>query len=237
MEDTEIGDAYNLLGLIHKDLKHRQESVDCYEKALEAYFRSSSSNNAQVIAIHHNASLAYLEMGDNRLAEEHRQEASALLVNSSLTSNPLIIAMTENLTAKLQTAHGNLNSAFQSLKVVLERKNKELPAKHPSIASTLNEMGIVQEKMGNDEEALKNFKQALDMCSECLTTSHFDLAEYHANIGRIYYKRKQYQPALEEFELALKIITDYTRDENENIVILMKCISDINDILDPRPIT
>jgi tetratricopeptide (TPR) repeat protein len=237
MEDTEIGDAYNLLGLIHKDLKHLQESVDCYEKALEAYFRSTSSNNAQVIAIHHNASLAYLAMGDNRLAEEHRQDADSLLVNSSLTNNPLIIAMTTSLKAQLQTAHGNYNSAFQSLKVVLEGKQKKLPSKHPSIASTLNEMGIVQEKMGHDEEALRYFREALDMCSECLTTSHFDLAEYHANIGRIYYKRKQYQPALEEFELALKIITDYTRDENENIVILMKCISDINDILDPRPIT
>jgi tetratricopeptide (TPR) repeat protein len=233
MENTEIGDAYNLLGLIYKDLNRLEESVECYDKALEACSRSSCNNSAQVISIHYNASLAYLAMGDNRLAEDHRRKVDSLLINSSCNNNPLIIAMTESLKAKLQTAHGNFENAFKILEVALAEKRKGYPPKHPALASTLNDMGIVQEKMGHDEKALEYFKQALDCC-DCLTADHPDSVEYHTNIGRIYYKREQYELALEQFESAYKIMIEYRLDDSENFVIIMKCISDINDQLYPR---
>jgi tetratricopeptide (TPR) repeat protein len=225
-DDKETGNAYNLLGLIYKDLKHLEKSVECYQKALKVYSHPNNSKSSQVVAIHYNLGLAYLALGDNRCADEHRQEAALILANSAQTNNPLLIAMTDSLKAKIEIADGKYNSAFKNLETALECKKKELPAEHPSIASTLNEMGVVQEKMGNDDKALKYFQQASHICQKCLSLDHFDLADYCANIGRIYYKRKQYALALEQFEKALGIITNSIREESDNISTLLACVAE-----------
>jgi tetratricopeptide (TPR) repeat protein len=224
--DKEIGNAYNLLGLIYKDLKLLSKSIECYEKALEIYSLSNYQNSSQIVATHYNLGLAYLELGDDRNADEHRKQADFNLINSSQINNPLLIAMTDSLKAKIQIAHGDYSNAFKSLEEALAIKKKELSSEHPSIASTLNEMGIVQEKMGNDEKAFEYFTQALEICQKYLLSNHFDLAQYHANIGRIHYKREQYKLALKHFELALKIITDSAREENDNISTLLTCIAE-----------
>jgi tetratricopeptide (TPR) repeat protein len=224
--DRERGNAYNLLGLIYKDLKQLQKSIDCYKKALDIYSHPSFYNSSQVVAIHYNLGLAYLALGDNKNADEHRRQADLHLMNSSQTNNPLLIAMTDKLKGKIQSAQGDYKRAFENLKASLEKKKTCLPSEHPSIASALNEIGIVQEKMENDDTAFQYFKQALEIGVKCLPPDNFDLAEYYANIGRIYYKRKQYPLALKQFELALKIITDSIRDETDNLAILLACIAE-----------
>ncbi|CAF5130232.1 unnamed protein product [Rotaria sp. Silwood1] len=62
----EIGDAYNLLGLIYKDTHQLEQSVECYEKALDIYSQLNYHNSPQVIATHCNLGLAYLALGNSQ---------------------------------------------------------------------------------------------------------------------------------------------------------------------------
>jgi tetratricopeptide (TPR) repeat protein len=154
------------------------------------------------------------------------------LINSSQTNNPLLIALTDSLKAKVQTVHGDYASACKNLETALERKQKQLPPNHPSIASTLNEIGIVYDKMGNDEKALEYFKRVLEICRNSVSSDNLDFAEYHTNIGRVYYKREEYALALEQFELAFNIFKDFIREEDdEKILVLLTCIRETNEKL------
>jgi tetratricopeptide (TPR) repeat protein len=231
--DKEVGNAYNLLGLIYKDNKLLEKSIECYQKALEIYSHPNYCNSSQIVAIHYNLGLAYLASSDDRSAEEQHELANSKLINSSQANNPLLIAMTESLKGKIQIVYGDYKNAYENLKLCLERKKKELPSKHASIATALNDIGIVQEKIGNDDEALKYFKQALEMGRECLTPDCLDLADYYGNIGRIHYKREQYELALEQFETALKIITDSTsiREGSNDMSALLTCIKETKEKL------
>ena len=125
LDDTEIGDAYNLLGLIYKDLKRLEKSIDCYKQALDYYSRSSRCEGAQVIAIHHNMSLAYLAWGDNRLAEDHRREADNLLTSSPpLATNPMHMTMKKDFQARLHAVRGDYTKALKELQKVYDDKKK-----------------------------------------------------------------------------------------------------------------
>jgi tetratricopeptide (TPR) repeat protein len=229
--DRETGNTYNLLGLICKDTGRLTQAVEYYEKALQNYSHTSPPDSPQVIAVHYNLGLAYLALGDHQRASQHQQNAKQSLTNSSQTNNPLLIAMTDSLKAKVETAHGNYIDAFKNLEDVLKTKRKSLPPGHPSIASTLKDMGIVQTKMGNDENALVYFTQALDINQKCLSPYHLDLADCHANIGRVHYKRQEYQLALEQFRKAIDIVKDASREDIENVEALQKCITDTEQMM------
>jgi tetratricopeptide (TPR) repeat protein len=225
-DDKEMGHIYNLLGLINKDRNRLQQAVECYMIALEIFSLTGQPDSPQVIATHYNTGLAFLAIGDNRLADEHLQQVEGKLYKSSQSTNPLLIAMKDGLRGKVQTAQGEYTDAFISLEDVLKKKKRSLPPIHPSIASTLNDMGILQERMGKDEKALGYFTEARDICRQSLSSNHLDLSEYETNIGRLYHKRKEYSLALEHFELALKVIQDHEREVNNKTVALMQCIAD-----------
>ena len=229
--DREKGNAYNQLGLIYKDTGRVKQAIENYTKALENYARTTSSNSPQVVTAHYNLGLAYLELNDHQRAAEHQKQAKQTLINSSQTNNPFLIAMTESLQAKVDTAHGNYAAAFQNLQDVFKKKQKNLPAGHPSIASTLKDMGVVQAKMDNHEDALKYFNQALKINEKSLSPCHLDLAELHANIARVHYKRQEYALALKQFTIALEITKNASRDDLNNVDALQKCIADTEQMM------
>jgi tetratricopeptide (TPR) repeat protein len=211
-DDIEVANAYNLLGLIYKDLKRLSESIKAYETALNIYSHSNSYNSSQVIAIHCNLGLAYLALHDYRSADEHQRQAEENLPRSLLQNDPLLVAMTVTLKAKIQIAHGDYIHAYENIKIALQKKSKKLPSDHPSIASTLNDMGIVQEKMNNTTKALTCFNRALEIRRKSLPSNHLDVAECLINIGRIHDKCKQHALASRQFELASKIAMNDIRE-------------------------
>lgn len=229
--DREIGNTYNLLGLICKDTGRLQLAVDYYNKAIENYARTGPPDSPQMVTAHYNIGLAYVALGNCQLAEKHQRYAKQRLINSSQPSNPLLIAMTDSLQAKIESSNGNFVEAFTSLEDVLKAKQKTLPPGHSSIASTLKDMGIIQAQMENDESALEYFMQALEINKKALPEFHLDLAECHSNIGRIYYKRKEYAKALEEFQTALYIIKNASREDIDSVDDLQKRISDTENMI------
>ncbi|CAF1223294.1 unnamed protein product [Rotaria sordida] len=224
--DKAIGNAYNLLGLIYKDTHQLEQSVECYEKALEIYSKLSCHNSPQIIATHCNLGLVHLELGDTRNAEEQQIQAEDKLLNSLQSENTLLIATVESLKAKIQTEYGDNTNALKNLEQALKSKLERLPSGSPSIASTLNAIGIVHEKMNNNVKALEYFQQALEIGNKSLPPDHLDLVDYHINIGCIYDKQKQFKLALKQFELALKIMNDFPREENDRIDKLETYIAD-----------
>ncbi|CAF0728300.1 unnamed protein product [Rotaria sordida] len=223
--DKDTGNAYNLLGLIHKDTGRLPQAIEYYQKALENYSYTSSPNNPQVIATHYNLGLAYLATGNKQQAAEHQAKATGRLTNSSQTNNPLLVAMTVGLKAKLDTANGNYVRAFKSLEKVLQTKKNSLPSGHPSFASTLKEMGIVQLKMNNHEKALEYLNEALDICCKSLTEYNIDTADCHENIAHVHYKRQEYSLALEHFEKALDTVTYVSREDVDRVDDLQKWVA------------
>ncbi|CAF1402832.1 unnamed protein product [Rotaria sordida] len=218
--DKGIGDAYNLIGLIYYDTHRLEQSVECYEKALDIYTQLNCYNSLQVIATHYNLGLVYLTLGETRNAEDQQIQAEEKFFNSSQPKDSLVITAIKGLKAKIQAEYGNDANALKILELVLKDKMQRLPATHPSIASTSNTIGIVYEKMDNNVKALEYFRKALEIGKKGLTINHKDLAEYHTNIARIYDKQKQFQLALQQYELSLEIMENYRDEEYEKISIL-----------------
>ncbi|CAF4259969.1 unnamed protein product, partial [Adineta steineri] len=230
--DKEIGNIYNLLGLMYKAQNRPALAVEYYKKALNIFGQHGPHNSSNVIAIHYNAGLAYLALNDKEKADEHHKLAEGKLINSSKAHDPLLFAQTHSLKAQIQAVNGDYASACKNLQEVLKKKKKKLGAHHPSVASTLNELGIVYEQMNNDEKAFKCFTEVLEICTKCLAPDNLEFAKYRANIGRIYFKRQEYTLALEQFELALKIYRDFTREDTEDTELIEKCITETRNQID-----
>jgi tetratricopeptide (TPR) repeat protein len=210
--DKGIGDAYNLLGLIYKDSNSLPQAIECYKKALETYSHSNLDDISRaIINTHINLGLAYLKLDDIPLAEEQRNYAEETLRSSLFRNDLLLVAMIDNLTAKIQTAHGNYNDAFKIFKSVLKQKKKRLPSDHPSIGTTLNDMGIVYEKLGNNRKAHDYFNRALEIRKKCLPPDHIDFAECHTNIGRILEKTRLPTLASKQYKLASNLMMNGIR--------------------------
>lgn len=235
LEQTEKAAAYNLLGLIYNDWKKYDKAVEYYLKAIEIYDDSERFGSPQTIAIHYNLALAHLANGDIRLADDHRRVFDKLLAGTHITNDALLSAMSADLRGKIVTASGNPVEALRNLEVSLQEKKKALPSNHPSIASTMHEIGVLHAKSGNDTKAIALLEQAIKIGEQSLSADHFDLAEYHADLGRVRYKRQEYKLALEQFQRALRIITGATQEDRDTITDLLKCIKEINDIIDPLP--
>jgi tetratricopeptide (TPR) repeat protein len=152
-----------------------------------------------------------LKLDDIPLAEEQRNYAEETLRSSLFRNDLLLVAMIDNLTAKIQTAHGNYNDAFKIFKSVLKQKKKRLPSDHPSIGTTLNDMGIVYEKLGNNRKAHDYFNRALEIRKKCLPPNHIDFAECHTNIGRILEKTRLPTLASKQYKLASNLMMNGIR--------------------------
>ncbi|CAF1297571.1 unnamed protein product [Rotaria sordida] len=226
-DDKAIGNAYNLLGLLYKATHRLEESVECYQKALDIYTQLNYHNSSQIIATHYNLGLVYLTLGDSRSAEEQQIQAEEKLSKSPQIQDSLLRAQVEGLKAKIQTEYGDNTNALKSLEKVLKDKEQRLPPIHSSIASTLNDIGIVHENMNNNVKAFEYFKKALEIGKKSLPPDHLDLVDYYTNIGRIYDKQKQFQLALGQFQLALQIMDDYPRDDIDRIFKLNTYITDM----------
>ncbi|CAF3950811.1 unnamed protein product [Rotaria sp. Silwood2] len=190
--DVGLRDAYNLLGLTYKLTDQLEQSVECYEKALDIYSR--------------------LTLGESRNTKERLRQVEETLSKSSQTKDRLLIATVEGLNAKIQTQYSNNTSTLKRLELVLKNKMQRLPENHPLIASTLNAIGTFYENINNDEKAFEYFKQALVIGKKRLLPDHLDLVDYHTNIGRIYDKQKQ-------FQLARKIMEAYPREEDDSDIL------------------
>ena len=210
--DKEIGNIYNLLGLMYKAKNLLQQSVESYINALEKYRRSALYNSSQAINTHSNIGLAYLALGDNEKAGEHQKQAEEKL-KKVLKHHPMLPLATDSLKAKIHTAQDRYGSALQIFQSVLKKKNEILAAIHPSVATTLNDMGTVYEKMGNYQKALDCFNQALDIYKKTLPSGHIDFAVCFKNRGRIFEKFQQPVHAKLEYQLAANIMMNNIRDE------------------------
>ncbi|CAF1152058.1 unnamed protein product [Adineta steineri] len=120
--DKEIGNVYNLLGLMYKAMNRPALAVEYYKKAINIFGQHGLGKSSNVIAIHYNAGLAYLELGDNEKADEHQKQAEGKLVNSSKAHDPLLFAQTASLKAKIQAVNGDYTSAREKLEEALEKK-------------------------------------------------------------------------------------------------------------------
>ena len=197
-DDLERANAYNLLGLIYKDLNRLADSIKAYEKALSIYSRFDHCLDycSQIIATHCNIGLAYLALKDVSNADKHQRQAEDKLLKSSSCSNdPLLAAMTVTLRGKSQTARGEYARACDNFRIALQRKKLILPSDHPSIASTFVELGVANEHMGQFNQALNHFTEALRIREKTLPERHLDIGECFRNIARIYDRLQQPQLA------------------------------------------
>ncbi|CAF1148343.1 unnamed protein product [Adineta steineri] len=210
--DKEIGNVYNLLGLMYKAKNLLQQSIESYTKALERYRRTTLYSSSQAINTHYNLGLAYLALGDNEKADEHQKQAEEKL-KKLLKHHPMLTLATDSLKAKIHTAQDRYDSALQIFQRVLKKKNEILAASHPSIATTLNDMGTVYEKLSSYQKALDCFNQALDIYNKTLPSDHIDFAICFKNRGRIFEKLQQPVRAKQEYKLASNIVMNNIRDE------------------------
>ena len=205
--DIERANAYNLLGLIRKDLRRFTESIRAYKKALSIYSRSSNASAycGQIIATHCNLGLAYLAVGDDRSADEQQMEAKDKLAKSPWRAEPLLVATTVTLKGKIQTVHKEYARACENFQTALERKKMKLSNDHPSMASTFIDLGITYEHMGHLDQALDYFNKALTIREKSLSKDHLDMVECLEGLARIYDQRRQSELALKYKKSAKEI--------------------------------
>ncbi|CAF0957874.1 unnamed protein product [Adineta steineri] len=211
--DKEIGNVYNLLGLMYNAKNRPQQSVEFYTKALDRYRRTSLYNSSQAISTHNNLGLAYYALGDYKNAENHQRQAKEKLKSKH---HPMLTLATDSLKAKIHTAQERHESALKIFQDVLQKKKKILDAIHPSIATTLNDIGTVYEKLGNYQKALDCFNQAFDIYKKTLPSDHIDFAVCFKNKGRIFEKVQQPVRAKIEYQLASNIMMNNIRDEADS---------------------
>lgn len=214
-DDFERSNAYNLLGLIYKDVNRLSDSIKAYEKALKIYshFDPCLLNDcSQIIATQCNLGLAYLAFKDVTNADKYQQQAEDQLLKSSCANDPLLAAMIVTLRGKIQTARGEYARACDNFRIALQRKKMILPWDHPSTASTFVDLGVANEHMGYFDQALNHFIQALKIREKTLPERHVDLGECFRNIARLYDRLRQPQLAVEYKKVAQAIEINDIRD-------------------------
>ncbi|CAF1448839.1 unnamed protein product [Rotaria sp. Silwood1] len=214
--DIAIGDAYNLLGLIYKDINKLDPSIQSYEKALDIYSHLGYQNSCRAIAVHCNLGLAHLALDDWRNADDQHTQAEEKF-NLLPTNYPLLKSHVDRLKAKLMENSGYTEEALQKLEKVLENRRKTLTPNHPSIGTALNDIGTVYDKKGNHVKALEYFQQALDIGRKSLTSDHLELVDYYINVGHMYHKFGRFKLAYAQFESAQKVLLEYDRTEEKTI--------------------
>ncbi len=100
---------------------------------------------------------------------------------------------------------GDIKTALDYCKKVLEIKERVLGKNHASTAISYNNIGTLYQDMGNYKEALSYYKKALEIFEKVLGKNHPYNARSYNSIGSLYKDVGNYKDALSYYKKALEI--------------------------------
>ena len=175
---------YNQLGYVTNYRHHYERAILYYEKALEIYHKSPSSNQSNLAASYNNIGEVYHKMTKYSKALSTHEKALEIYQNTLPPNYPLLGTSYSNI-AGVYYSKGEYLEALSFYEKALEIKQKTLPPNHPSLATSYNNIGMLYYKIGEHSKTLLNFERALEISERSLPPDHPDVKNTRDNIENV----------------------------------------------------
>lgn len=195
-DEKGIGDAWNVIGVVHYRRGEFVEAASAHLKALNVREGTGDEEGAALSFI--NLGNVYSDQKNNKLALDHYLRAAKLLEKTG--SERRLAAVYLNI----GTIYAEEKKWGQALDLFREaRKRAQATGNRALEAQALNNMGVAYENTGRFDEARKVYQE-----SYAIGEAEDDapcMIDAGINIGNLYRLRKQYPAALQEYHRAERL--------------------------------
>ncbi len=153
-----LGNGYNILGFISRDLRRHEESLYWYKKALEVRRRQNNRAEWTAMAIQ-NLGLAYENQGNTQEALAYLEEAKAY-IRLHLSGDPIQLGRADFYIGKAYKRDGQLEVALSYYQKILPVYEAAYGPHSMQMAVILNAIGEIHFLLDHFSKAYSTYRQA-----------------------------------------------------------------------------
>lgn len=194
---------WNGLGTISGILGRYEDSLHCYQRALQIKSENLPQNHPDMGRQLTNLGGAWWKLGDIAKARECFEE-SLKIQRILLSSDDPDIATSLNNIGVLFCKEKNFDAAISYFEEALKIQQKSIPSDSPDIARTYSNLGIAWQGKNDYEKSIRCYSKALEI-EKKQPSLQVDMAGSYYNLGRVWCDKGDLREAIEFHEKALKI--------------------------------
>ena len=203
---AEVGESYDNLALVCRNMRELKQAKDYLQQALEIRMKALGPTHADVGASYNNLGIVYQEMGELEQAEDYYQQALEIGIKA-LGSTHVDFGTSYNNLGLLYQDMGELEKAKDYHQRALEIRTKALGPTHVDVGASNEILGLVCRKMGELEQAKDYHQQALEITMKALSPTHADVGASYNNLGFIHQDMGELEQAKDYHQRAVEIRT------------------------------
>ncbi|CAF1224302.1 unnamed protein product [Adineta ricciae] len=202
--DPLLSDLYYSLGLVLKDQKKLDSSLEYLHKSLELEVRRRPQIDRSLVQRYNAIGNIHREKNEHDIALLWYNKGIALLEKNNERDDETMAHFYHN-TALIYNEQEKYEQALKLNHKALTTWKKCLPPNHSDIGLSYNNIGNIHRHMGNYDCALEHLHKSLTIREQSLPPDHPHIAQSYQNIGTVYEDMSNFARALEYFEKAVAI--------------------------------
>ena len=196
--------AYNLLGIVHRELGEFHHAQQYYERALAIGLQKMGAEHVDVASSYNNLAIVLSDQGDLEQAKEYHERALAIRLEKLGAQHVDVATSYDNL-ANVLSDEGDLEQAKEYHERALAIRLLKQGAQHVDVATSYNNLATVFSDQGDLEQAKEYHERALAIRLEKLGAQHVDVATSYDNLATVLKYQGELDQAKEYLERALAI--------------------------------
>ena len=195
-EHTDTAMAYNLIGILYKNLGKFSMALEYHELALNIQEKMLGMEHPDTAGSYNNIGNVYAVRGYKDKPLEYYERALDIQEKILGKNHPNTAASYNNIGVEYEK-RGDYVNALEYHKQALDIRERVLDKEHPDTARSYRNIGNVYDDLGDYDKALEYYKQALEILEKVLGKEHPNTISLYNILGYVYEKLHEYNKALE----------------------------------------
>ncbi|CAF3680524.1 unnamed protein product [Adineta steineri] len=202
--DASLPDLYNSFGVLSKEKRDYNTSLQWYNKALEMNTKINSSDYVKIGSLYNSIGEVHWKKYDPVNSVKYYKKAIEHF-RQARDENHSSLGEFYNNIATVYQREKKFAKSLKYYKNSLVIQEKHLPSNHVDIATCYNNIGSAHFGLEDYKLAQEYYNKSLEIRLKSLPAQHPDIAMSYKNIGAIYEKKSEWQQALTYYEKAATI--------------------------------
>jgi tetratricopeptide (TPR) repeat protein len=218
------------LGMLTKDIKQYDLSLQWFQKSLEITISKDSVNSIHIAGLYCCIGNVYREQGNDNEAMDYYNIAIDYYRQAHAENHPHMAALYHGV-ASIHHDYKNYVEALNYYKQSLAIQEKYLPSAHSDIATNYDSIGTIHRHFREYDLAMNQHRRALEVRQKSLPSEHPDIGTSYKNMGLLYEARKEWSQALMYYRKAADIFRHSLSSQHPNVIEIEKDIHRASSIV------
>ncbi|CAF1265716.1 unnamed protein product [Rotaria sordida] len=226
--DSSLARLYHSLGNINKEKRNYDASLEWYQKSLEVFLQSHTSDSLNLGNLYGSMGKTYSYKENNHQSLECYEKAIEQYQKANAENHPHMANFFDNM-ASIYKRENKYRQALEFYEKVLIIDDLNPSSNRFNAAKSHNNIGIIYCYFGQYDLAMKHYQLSLSIKLKMLPPKHISIAKVYKNIGLVYEIQTDFQQASTYYKKAASIYHDMLSSNHPDVI---QIDENINNVLE-----